>query len=250
VTIDITERKKAEEVLHQNRERLRVLSRRLVEVQEEERHAIARELHDRVGQNLAALTLNLNILRNQLSAEILEKVGTRLNDSVTLVKDILTITRSVMTDLRPNVLDDYGLDAAINEYAERFTQRYGIRVTTHTPTTPTPRLDPGVEMTLLRIAQEALTNIAKHSQATQAVMTLEMENNAVLMTIEDNGQGILSWQKVNQPGSHGLRIMRERAEAFGGSLKVHSTYKNGTTIEVKIPLANSLPNKGRKEKKS
>ena len=143
-----------------------------------------------------------------------------------------------------------GLDAAINEYAERFTQRYGIRVTTHTPTTPTPRLDPGVEMTLLRIAQEALTNIAKHSQATQAVMTLEMENIAVLMTIEDNGQGILSWQKVNQPGSHGLRIMRERAEAFGGSLKVHSTYKNGTTIEVKIPLANSLPNKGRKEKKS
>jgi PAS domain S-box-containing protein len=250
VTIDITERKKAEDALHKNRERLRVLSRRLVEVQEEERHAIARELHDRVGQNLAALTLNLNILRNQLSGEILDKIGTRLNDSVNLVKDILTITRSVMADLRPNVLDDYGLDAAINEYADRFTQRYGIRVVTHTPETPTPRLDPGVEMTLLRIAQEALTNIAKHAQASQAVMTLEMENDAVLMTVEDNGLGILSWQKVNQPGSHGLRIMRERAEAFGGYLKVHSAYKNGTKIEVKIPLAVSVPGNGRKEKKS
>jgi two-component system sensor histidine kinase UhpB len=155
-----------------------------------------------------------------------------------------------MADLRPNVLDDYGLDAAINEYAERFTQRYGIRVTTHTPEKPTPRLDPGVEMTLLRIAQEALTNIARHAQASQAVMTLEMQNNTVLMTIEDNGQGILSWQKVNQPGSHGLRIMRERAEAFGGYLKVHSTYKNGTKIEVKIPLTSTVQGNGSKEKKS
>jgi two-component system sensor histidine kinase UhpB len=249
VTIDITERKKSEEALHRNRERLRILSRRLVEVQEEERHAIARELHDRVGQNLAALTLNLNILRNQLSGETLDKVGTRLNDSVTLVNDILAITRSVMADLRPNVLDDYGLDAALSEYAERFTQRYGIRVITHTPVKATPRLDPGVEMTLLRIAQEALTNIAKHAQASQAAMTLEMEGDTVLMTIEDNGQGIMSWQKVNQPGSHGLRIMRERAEAFGGSLKIHSTYRNGTKIEVNIPMASSVPTSGRKEKK-
>jgi signal transduction histidine kinase len=70
------------------------------------------------------------------------------------------------------------------------------------------------------------------------------------MTVEDNGQGILSWQKVNQPGSHGLRIMRERAEAFGGSLKINSTYKNGTKIEVKIPLASRVPGHGRKEKKS
>jgi PAS domain S-box-containing protein len=250
VTIDITERKQAEEVLHRHRERLRILSRRLVEVQEEERHAIARELHDRVGQNLAALTLNLNILRNQLSGETLDKVGTRLNDSVNLVKDILTITRSVMADLRPNVLDDYGLDAAINEYAERFSQRYGIRVVTHTPAKATPRLDPGVEMTLLRIAQEALTNIAKHAQASQAVMSLEMEEDSIFMTIEDNGMGILSWQKVNQPGSHGLRIMRERAEAFGGYLKVNSTYKNGTKIEVKIPLTGSTSGTGSKEKRS
>jgi PAS domain S-box-containing protein len=113
-TIDITERKKAEEALQQNRERLRTLSRRLVEVQEEERRAIARELHDRVGQNLAALNLNLNILRSQLSDEALQIIGTRLDDSVSLVNQILTITRNVMADLRSNVLDDYGLESHRN----------------------------------------------------------------------------------------------------------------------------------------
>jgi signal transduction histidine kinase len=107
------------------------------------------------------------------------------------------------------------------------------------PASPTPRLDPGIEMTLLRIAQEALTNIARHAQATQASMTLAIENGTAHLVIEDNGIGILSWQKVNQPGSHGIRIMRERAEAFSGDLKVHSAYKNGTRIEVKIPFGGS-----------
>ncbi|HEX2990312.1 MAG TPA: PAS domain S-box protein, partial [Anaerolineales bacterium] len=251
VTIDITDRKQSEEAIHRHRESLKLLSRRLVEVQEDERHAIARELHDRVGQNLAALTLNLNILRSQLTKETLEKVGTRLNDSVTLVKDVLAITRSVMADLRPNVLDDYGLDAALNEYADRYSQRFGIQVVNSMPATPTPRLDPGIEMTLLRIAQEALTNIARHAQASQASMTLAIDDDAAHLVIEDNGIGILSWQKVNQPGSHGIRIMRERAEAFGGDLKVHSAYKNGTKIEVKIPFGGSASrNKTTQEKRS
>jgi two-component system sensor histidine kinase UhpB len=251
VTVDITKRKQAEEAVHRHRESLKLLSRRLVEIQEEERRAIARELHDRVGQNLAALTLNLNILRSQLDSEILQKVGTRLSDSVNLVKDVLTITRSVMADLRPNVLDDYGLDAALNEYADRFSQRFGIRVTNYVPATPTSRLDPGIEMTLLRIAQEALTNIARHAQASQASISLEVEEDVAHMSIEDNGIGILSWQKVNQPGSHGMRIMRERAEAFGGTLKVHSAYKNGTKIEVSIPLGGSAaPRQAAQEERS
>ena len=248
VTIDISERKRSEEALHRHRERLKVLSRRLVEVQEEERRAIARELHDRVGQNLAALTLNLNILRSQLSGEVLEKIGTRLTDSVNLVNDILAITRNVMADLRPNVLDDYGLDAAINEYADRFSQRYEVRVSLQSPAVPVPRLDTSIEMTLLRIAQEALTNIARHAKASQASVALEVKNEAVQMTVEDNGIGILSWQKVNQPGSHGLRIMRERAEAFGGSLKVHSSYNKGTRIEVMIPLGSGTRKKSQERR--
>ena len=240
-TIDITERKKAEDALHQNRERLKTLSRRLVEVQEEERQALARELHDRVGQNLAALNLNLNILRSQLSSESLQTVGTRLDDSVSLVNQILTITRSVMADLRSNVLDDYGLESALREYADQFTQRTGVEVVADKSGIAIPRLEPSIEMTLLRIAQEALANVARHAQASKATISVSSDNETVYMTIQDDGIGILSWQKANQPGSHGLRIIRERAEAFGGSLTVHSTYKKGTRIEVKIPLINTNP---------
>jgi two-component system sensor histidine kinase UhpB len=250
VTVDITERKNAENALHKNRERLRALSRRLVEVQEDERRAIAHELHDRVGQNLAALNLNLNILRSQLSEDALAKVGSRLTDSVQLVNDILTITRSVMADLRSNVLDDYGLESALREYADQFTQRFGIRIVTDKTVDPIPRFDPSIEMTLLRITQEALTNVARHSQATQVMIRLRIDEDAIHITIQDNGVGILSWQKANQPGSHGLRIIRERTEAFGGSMQIQSAYKKGTTIEVSIPIEIGSQPRLQREKRS
>ncbi len=236
VTVDITERKQAEAALNKSRERLRVLSRRLVEVQEEERRVIAGELHDRVGQNLAALNLNLNILRSQFSEEFLKHLGPRLGDSVGLVNQILTITRSVMNDLSSNVLDDYGLEAALMEYTDKFTQRSGIPVITDIPPNSIPRLNTSIEMTLLRIVQEALMNVSRHAQATQVTLSLNVDEDAVYMAIKDNGSGILSWQKANQAGSHGLRIIRERAEAFGGLLQVNSAYKKGTQIEVRIPL--------------
>jgi signal transduction histidine kinase len=249
-TIDITERKKAEDALRKNRERLKILSRRLVEVQEEERRAIARELHDRVGQNLAALNLNLNILRSQLSSDALQIIGSRLDDSVSLVNQILTITRNVMSDLRSNVLDDYGLESALREFADQFTLRTGVQVVTDKQAASIPRLDASIEMTLLRIAQEALTNVARHAQAKQANISISVDAASVYMSIQDDGIGILSWQRANQQGSHGLRIIRERAEAFGGSLQIHSTYKKGTRIEVKIPFVATSPNKVTREKHS
>jgi PAS domain S-box-containing protein len=249
-TIDITERKKAEETLHKHRERLRILSRRLVEVQEEERRSLARELHDRVGQNLAALNLNLNILRSQLTNTALLEVGQRLSDSVNLVNQILSITRNVMGDLRSDVLDDYGLEAAVREYAEKFTARTGVQVVFDKSAKTVARMEPSIEMTLLRIAQEALTNVAKHAQAKQATVSFSADHEAVYMSIQDDGIGILSWQRANQPGSHGLRIIRERAEAFGGSVQVQSTYKKGTRIDVKIPLANVSQSRVPREKRS
>ena len=101
---------------------------------------------------------------------------------------------------------------------------------------PIPRLESSIEMTFLRIAQEALMNIARHAQATQVNIALWQEEDAILMTIQDNGIGIQSWQEANRPGSHGLTIMRERAEAFGGSFHVQSVAGQGTKIEVSIPL--------------
>ncbi len=113
-----------------------------------------------------------------------------------------------------------------------------------------PHLDSGIEMTLLRIAQEALTNVARHAQANQATISMSADGENVYMSIQDDGVGILSWQRANQPGSHGLRIIRERAEAFGGSLQIHSTYKKGTRLDVKIPLVSENLYKVPREKRS
>ena len=236
VTVDITDAKRAEQALQESHARLRILSQRLVEVQEEERRALARELHDRVGQTLAALNINLIIINSQLSGEVAEQIGTRLNDSMKLVAETISLVRDVMTDLRPAVLDDYGLEAAIESHLSQFIARYDIRARFEKPAQPIPRVAPSIEMTFLRIAQEALMNIARHAHATQVQLSLRQEQEEICMTIQDNGTGIQSWQEANRPGSHGLTIMRERAEAFGGSLQVRSVPGQGTTIEVTIPL--------------
>ncbi|HEX5810258.1 MAG TPA: PAS domain S-box protein, partial [Anaerolineales bacterium] len=236
VTVDITDNKRAEQALHESHARLRILSQRLVEVQEEERRALARELHDRVGQTLAALNINLIIINSQLSGEVTEHIGTRLNDSMKLVAETIALVRDVMTDLRPAVLDDYGLEAALEAHLSKFIARYDIDTRFEKPAKPLPRLGPSIEMTLLRIAQEALMNIARHAQATQVSLSVQQEPDAICMTIQDNGIGIQSWQEANRPGSHGMTIMRERAEAFGGNLRVRSVPGQGTKIEAVIPL--------------
>jgi two-component system sensor histidine kinase UhpB len=236
VTVDITDAKRAEQALQESHARLRILSQRLVEVQEEERRALARELHDRVGQTLAALNINLIIINSQLSGEAVEQIGTRLNDSMKLVAETISLVRDVMTDLRPAVLDDYGLEAAIDSHLSQYKMRYSIDVRFEKPSSPLPRLGSSIEMTFLRIAQEALMNIARHAHATHVDLSLRQEQQEICMTIQDNGTGIQSWQEANRPGSHGLTIMRERAEAFGGNLRVRSVPGQGTTIEVTIPL--------------
>jgi signal transduction histidine kinase len=247
VTTDITEIKLAERALQESRERLRILSQRLVEVQEDERRAIARELHDRVGQTLAALNINLIIISGQLEGKVDAQTSTRLNDSMKLVAETISLVRDVMSNLRPSVLDDYGLEAAIESHLSQFTSRYEISVKFEKPDQPLPRLGPSIEMTFLRIAQESLMNIARHAQATQVNLSLRLEKGAIHMTIQDNGIGIQSWQDANRPGSHGLTIMRERAETFGGSLKVSSVPGEGTQVEVRIPVDNSNSPQAEKE---
>lgn len=245
---DITERKRVEQELHESRKRLQILSRRLVEVQEEERRAIARELHDRVGQTLAALNINLIIMNGQLLEDSKQRIGSRLEDSMHLVAEAISLVRNVMTDLRPAVLDDYGLEAALQSYVDQYKSRYDIKVLLDPPDQPIPRLGLSLEMTLLRIAQEALTNVARHAQADQVSVSLRLADHSVYLTVQDNGVGIESSQEANRPGSHGLRIMRERAEAFGGSVNVGSAPGEGTKVEASIPLQNSGQNKVREEK--
>jgi PAS domain S-box-containing protein len=245
---DVTERAQAEEALHKSRESLRKLSKRLVEVQEDERRAIARELHDRVGQTLAALNINLMIMNGQLLEDSKQRIGSRLDDSMHLVAEAIALVRNVMTDLRPAVLDDYGLEAALQSYIDEYQSRYDIKVLLDPADQPLLRLGPSVEMTLLRIAQEALTNVARHAQARQVNVSLQLADHSVYLTVQDDGVGMESWQSANQPGSHGMRIMRERAEAFGGILNVGSTPGNGTKVEARIPIGSGGQHKVQEEK--
>ena len=261
VEVDITARKQAEESLRQlnlelesrvqtrtaelqamnqalqeNRRRLQILSQRLVQVQEEERRSLARELHDRVGQSLIALNLNLTIIQAELFKGYTEQLATRMADSIQLVSQVITLVRDVMSNLRPTILDDYGLESALQTYVHEFQNRYGIPVLFEKRIPPIPRLESSIEITLLRIAQEALTNVARHAQASQAVLSLRLDEKQVYLAIEDNGVGIPEPEGGNRVRSHGLKIMRERAEALEGSLKIRSMPGKGTTIEVGIPL--------------
>ncbi|HEX5836967.1 MAG TPA: PAS domain S-box protein [Anaerolineales bacterium] len=232
---EIVGRIRVEKELNFNRDRLRVLSRRLVEVQEQERRALARELHDRVGQGMTAVNLNLNILRDQLDAETLARVGKRLEDSISLLEETIPAVRNLMSNLRPALLDEYGLVTALGTHLKDFSSRYGIPVVFESSATPVPRLESSIEITLLRIAQEALFNIVKHAQASEVRLDLTWLGSTVSLSVQDNGVGMDLTRPDAHTGSHGLTIMRERAEAVGGTLKVASEPGRGTTIEVHIP---------------
>jgi signal transduction histidine kinase len=193
-------------------------------------------LHDQVGQTLIALNLNLTIVQGELSGGYTASLATRLADSIELVTEVIRLVRDVMSNLRPINLDAYGLESALQTYAQEFETRYGIPVQFEKRTPPLPRLDNNIEITLLRISQEALTNIARHAQANQASLSLRLDEKNVYLTIEDNGTGIASLEGDKRPRSHGLKIMQERAEALEGTLAIRSAPGQGTTIQAIIPL--------------
>ena len=234
---DITERMRTEQALRDYAEQLRQLSRRLFEVEERERRHLARELHDRIGQNVTALNLNLNMVRGELPADCLQHVGTHLDDCETLLFSTAQLVRDVMADLRPPGLDALGLLAALTEHARQVAGRSRLSVTV-TGTELAPRLAPTTEIMLFRIAQEALVNVAKHARASEVTVALESGPATVLMTIADNGRGFDATARLVQPTS-GMVSMRERAESIGGRLHVESAPGEGTRVIVEV--ARSLP---------
>jgi len=237
---EITERIRVENELSLSRDRLRELSRRLVEVQEEERRAIARELHDSAGQTLSALSINLSIMKEQISEDSKQRIGSRLNDSMQLMSEVIGLIRNVVSDLRPTVLYDYGLQVAINSYIEEYKSRYGIQVRLDQPETILPWFEPGVAMTILRIMQEALTNVIRHAQANEVYVSIQLVDNTIQLIVQDDGIGIVEGRKTTRLDSHGLRIMRERAEAFGGNVSIGLAPDRGTRVEAYIPIQNGI----------
>jgi two-component system sensor histidine kinase UhpB len=234
VMTDITERKQAEQALVQQAEQLRLLSTRLAEAQEAERRRIARELHDQVGQNLTVLGINLNTLRPHL-AQAPEEAQTCLNDSLGLVKQTTGRIRGVMADLRPPELDDYGLLSALRWYADHIGARTGLVIAVQGEDIR-PRLSSQQETAFFRIAQEALTNVVKHAQATQATVTLEASGQRVRMTIADDGVGFdpASLEMTNETPHWGLLTMKERAQAIEARWCVESSPGGGTRVVVEM----------------
>lgn len=233
---DITEHKQAEQALIQYPERLRAISAQLAEVEDLERQRLARELHDQVGQNLTALGINLNIIQMQMPESASASVRYHLDDSLSLVEQTAERIRDVMADLRPPVLDDYGLVAALRWYGEKIARRIDIPIEVEGEE-PHPRLDSRIENSLFRIVQEALTNVTKHAKASFVKISVDVESDILRLTLVDDGIGF-DPEGIIQPEDGkgwGLLSLRERAEAIGGRCRIDSSPNQGTRVIVEIP---------------
>ncbi len=233
ITHDITERKRAEEDLHSYADRLKATSRRLVEVQEAERRLLAGELHDRVGQNLTALGINLSIVAGGLPERAKPELAARLEECGSLLAGTVDAMRNVMAELRPHALDDYGLPAALRSLATGFSHRTGIQVAFEGDARGTDLPKP-VDLAMFRIAQEALNNVAKHSNAKRVEIAIRRANGLATLSVRDNGVGFdpKRIERSNREAGWGLLIMRERAEAVGAQFSLKAGLRAGVQVLV------------------
>jgi PAS domain S-box-containing protein len=213
------------------------LLQRLATAQEDQRRHIARELHDQMGQHLAALSLGLKSLEGVTPEPSAGRERLRqLRDlTETLGKEV----HQLALELRPTALDDLGLYTALTNYAEAWSARSGIAVDIHGNGLERQRLPPSVETTLYRIVQEGLTNVLKHARARAVSLVLRRTPEQVLAVLEDDGQGFDGEKDTSAADSRprlGLLGMRERAELVGGTLTVESAPGKGTAIYVRVPL--------------
>ena len=232
--LDITEQKRTEDALRDSAAQLTALSRRLVEVQEAERRELSRELHDRVGQNLTALSINLDILRSALTNGEHAGHRKRLADSATLLESTVDSIEDVMSELRPPMLDDYGLFSALHWYAREFSDRTGIEVDVLGE--GAERAAPEIEIALFRVAQEALNNVAKHAGAKRVRIELDHVAGQCVMTVTDDGIGIDTLAPAESRARRGLGMvtMRERAQSVGGRFHVRAVPGGGTQIAIEV----------------
>jgi signal transduction histidine kinase len=228
---EILQRQRAEDA-HQ------LVRRRLSEAQETERGRISRELHDRLGQDLTALKLGLQNLRRQGPFAV--AVGEGLGKLETLAEGLMRDIHRLAWELRPSVLDDLGLDLALQRAADQWSRNTGVPVDLHTGAdSGTKRLPQELETTLYRIAQEALTNVARHAQANRVSLLLERRSGYVSLIVEDDGRGFDAQGAMGapaSPGRLGLLGMQERVRLAGGTLTIESSPGAGATLFARLPL--------------
>jgi PAS domain S-box-containing protein len=226
---EIAARKSAVEELHVTNARLRGLSGRLLTVQEEERHTVARELHDEIGQQLTALRFMLDGPEQTYEGKALQLAG-----ALAIVDTLTERVRELSLDLRPSILDDAGLWPGLLWHAERYTAQTGIKINlAHRGLQE--RLPAALETAIYRIVQEALTNVARHAEVRQVTVQLLVDSNVTVL-IEDAGKGFDVAEAMAAHVSAGLSGMRERIEMLGGQLTLESQSGEGTRVLAEIPL--------------
>jgi PAS domain S-box-containing protein len=232
---DITERKRAEESL-------RLLSGQLLQLQDQERRRIARELHDSAGQLLAALGMNLSLVESE-DGNIAPRAAKAIRESVGLVQELSRELRTISHLLHPPLLDEVGLASALRSYLDGFTERSKIKVDLELPD-DLGRLPQDLETSVFRVVQECLTNIHRHSESPDARIRISRSDSEVSLEVEDRGKGIPQEKREamdsgGTPGV-GIRGMRERLRQLGGSLEIRSS-RRGTVVVARLPVArNSL----------
>jgi PAS domain S-box-containing protein len=229
---DISEHKQAEAALRQTNERLQKLSRRLFQVQEDERRHLARELHDQMGQALTAAKLNLQ------AAQRLEEwslIARKLDDGIAALETLLQQARQISLDLRPPLLDDLGLVPALRWYLDQQAQRAGLRIEFFADPA-LERMSPEIETACFRVAQEGLTNVVRHARAQTVSVELRRTPEALHLVVRDDGIGFDVMTAEQQGVSLGLLGMRERATLLGGEMDCKSAPGRGTEIHAFFPV--------------
>ena len=233
ILLDRTRRHRALKELEGSREELRKLASHLQELREDERKTIAREIHDELGGFLTALKMEISLLGkgdSPLKGACLDSYESALD----LIDQSISMIQRITSDLRPRILDDFGLVAAMEWHIKDFQKRAGIECTLKVGT-GTYKMEKNRTAAVFRIFQEALTNVARHASASRVLVSLRTSGGRLLMRVADNGIGIQEAQ-VTAPSSYGIMGMRERAQSFGGQAAISGRKGRGTTLTLEIPL--------------
>ncbi|HRE37495.1 MAG TPA: PAS domain S-box protein [Chitinophagaceae bacterium] len=231
---DLTDRIKAEEELKESYKAIRTLTDHLQKVREEERAHIAREIHDELGQQLTVLKMDIAWLNKKIDASDESPLKIKMKELLTMLDGTVRTVRRISSELRPSLLDDMGLFAAMEWHLEDFSKRTGLETSLVAGKEP-EKLPDNIKTGLYRIFQESLTNVARHANATKVIVKAEVKDKVLRLSIADNGTGF-DTSKVKSKKTLGILGMQERSSMMGGDYSITTTPGKGTTIVVSVPI--------------